>query len=119
MKLLLAILSSLALAYCAHAANLTLAWDANPVTDQVSSYKLYDKTGDTWVVVGTTPPVPAGTAPALTLTLKDVTPGVHQYAVVAVNEWGESVRSDTVTTPPPANKPTGLKVTVTVTVVIP
>jgi len=91
MKLILALLVA-AGASIASAREITLAWDPNPTADQVTEYRVYELTGAGWALLGST----ADTR----WTIGDRDPGQYEFAVTAVNFWGESVRSDSTSTPP-------------------
>jgi hypothetical protein len=82
-------------------ASITLVWDANDPTEQVTGYNLYEKSGTNWVKVATT------TNTTHTL---DVQPGVHVFVVTATNFWGESPFSSTAETPKTNQAPGGVKV---------
>jgi len=87
----------------AHAASVTVAWDANPPAEQVTGYTLYEGTKALWTGPGTTATV-------------DLTPGPHTLEVTAKNPWGESPRSEPVSTPGGATAPKGVVITITITV---
>ncbi len=90
----------------------TLAWDANPATDQVTKYTVYR--------------APAAAGPwtkvqdvtATTATVTGLSPGIYFFRVTASNVWAESGPSNVVSTPPPAGAPANLKVTVTLQVTV-
>ncbi len=96
----------------AQTGTVTLAWDANPATDQVTKYTVYH--------------APASTGPwtkvqdvtATTATVTGLSPGIYFFHVTASNVWGESGPSNVVSTPPPAGTPANLKITVTVQVTV-
>lgn len=102
---------ALAFSSITEAADIMFRWDANPAVEQITQYKFYELTGTIWASVGQPT---AGTQ----ITLTGVTPGVHSYAVTAVNAWSESPRSNTVVTPPSPTAPKNLT-TFTVTVTVP
>lgn len=63
----------------------TLAWDASPTTQQVTSYKVYDGTAL------------LGTASTATLRVNLPTVGTHVLTVTAVNAAAESPKSPAIT----------------------
>jgi hypothetical protein len=77
--------------------NVTLAWDANPVSDGVTNYVVRLD----GVIVGS----PTGTTQACVIT----TAGLHVFAVRAVNLWAESPDATLTVNVVVPNKPTGLK----------
>ena len=98
---------SLALMFSsAHAAEVMVTWDANPAVENVTEYVMYvddaevSRTGTTSAAV-------------------DVDPGAHVFEVSAVNQWGESERSNPVVTPPVASIPVPVSVTISLTVTAP
>lgn len=96
----------------------TLAWDPNPAEDQVSKYVLYEKVGEIWTKVVEIPPTACG-ATECRWTLTDVVPGKHTYALTAANLWGESGRSNEVSTPSVATVPRNLTITITIVISTP
>ncbi len=110
--LVLALFIFLACPLIAQTGTVTLAWDANPATDQVTKYTVYR--------------APAATGPwtkvqdvtATTATVTGLSPGIYFFHVTASNVWGESGPSNVVSTPPPAGSPANLKVTVTLQVTV-
>lgn len=90
-QLILATLSFL-LAYplMVQTGTVTLAWDANPATDQVMKYTVYR--------------APASKGPwtkvqdvaATTATVTGLSPGIYFFRVTASNVWGESCPSNAV-----------------------
>ena len=111
-KLLLALL--MLMPTVVEAADVTLAWDARVGGEAWQNVRAYEKVGTTYTRVGEV----AGAV--TTLTIPNVVPGVHTYIVRSfATPWGESVDSNAVSTPGPAVAPSGLKVTVVVTVTIP
>ena len=100
----------LSLASAAIAADVTLAWDHNPTTDNVTKYTLYEQQGSAWTKVSDT-----------TLNqhvIQNVSVGLHTYAVTASNAWGESPRSVSVSTPPglPGSPKNPILINISVTV---
>jgi hypothetical protein len=69
------------------AATFTLGWDANPASDLVTQYTLYEYVGAQWTKVISVP----GTETQVTL--MGVPQGTHKYAVTAKNIVGESLLS--------------------------
>lgn len=85
------LLLSLLLCGVACARTVTLVWDANPPADQVTVYRVYELVPAGWTQIGetTTPRFEVG----------ERTPGKYEFAITAVNFWGESLRSESATTP--------------------
>ena len=96
----------------AQTGTVTLAWDPNPASDQVTKYIVYRASA----AAGPWEKIQDVTAPTATVT--GLTPAVYFFRVTASNAWGESGPSNVVSTPPPAGAPTNLKVTVTVQVTV-
>lgn len=94
-------------ALSAVAGSVTLEWNANPATDQVTKYSVYQATGTTGTFVKV-----ADITTGTTYTVSNLNPGVYQFRITASNSWGESLPSNIVTTPTSASAPTGLKITV-------
>lgn len=109
MKQILTALLFAALGAAADAAPLVLAWDANPASDGVVSYVVYE-------AVAKGAPIVVATSTTTTATL-DAAPGPHTYYVTARNEW-ESAPSNSVSTNAQPGKPTGLKVALQVNVTV-
>jgi hypothetical protein len=65
----------------------SLQWDANPPNEQVTNYKIYEKIGQNFTLVGTVD------GKTTTYSLAGVPEGQHIYAVSAVNITGESSKS--------------------------
>ena len=103
---------SLALMFSsAHAAEVMVTWDANPAVENVTEYVVYVDDAE-------------ASRTGATLAAVDVAPGAHVFEVSAVNQWGESARSDPVSTPPASSAPGVVvvvvpPVTVSVTVPVP
>ena len=114
MKALLLTICLLALAFTAHAADVTLQWDANTETD-LAGYRVYQATGsapDTFTRVQDI------AAPATTATVKGLDNTAHSFAVTAYNTAGlESAYSNIVTIPAAPLAPAGLKWSLTMTLV--
>lgn len=90
MKLLLS-LCFLFTTLAATAREVVIAWDANPASDQVIEYRIYEMTGPGWAQIGETSDT--------RFSVGDREPGLYEFAVTAVNFWGESLFSESVTTP--------------------
>jgi len=90
MKLLL-LLCLVLTALTASAREVVITWDANPPSDQVIKYRVYEMTGPGWAQIGETTDTQ--------FSVGDREPGLYEFAVTAVNFWGESLFSDSVTTP--------------------
>lgn len=110
MKALLTLALAFALSSVLSAADVSLAWEPNNPPGTVTKYTVYQKIGTNWVK--------KGDATGTTFTVTGLTPGVHTFAVTATNTWGESVKSNEVTTPAPANPPTNLRITTIVDVIV-
>lgn len=91
MKQFFAFVALVCLTACAQARVVTLLWDPNPLSDQVTTYRVYELVSAGWTLVGesSTPRFEVG----------ERAPGSYEFAVTAVNYWGESLRSESVTTP--------------------
>lgn len=87
-------------------ASVTATWTPNAAAEGVTKYRLYQ---DGALV---------GEPTASTFTVQNVTPGVHSYQVSAVNVWGETAKSAAVATPPGASVPSGLTITINVSVTV-
>ena len=110
-KQLLASLVIIFTAFTSQAATVSLAWDANPPSEQITQYTLYELIGATWTKLQDIP------SPTTTVVLPSVAPGVHIYAVTASNIFGESERSNEVATPDVSTPPQNLRtITITLTV---
>jgi len=92
MKSLLSICFLLLGLHSAAAREIVLAWDPNPPADEVTEYRVYEMTGAGWALLGSTE--------TPQWTVGDREPGYYEFAVTAVNYWGESVRSESASTPP-------------------
>lgn len=88
---LLTILTLFLTAIAARARSVSIVWEPNPVSDQVTSYKVYELVSVGWLQVGESS-VPR-------FEVGERAPGRYEFAVTAVNFWGESLRSESVTTP--------------------
>jgi hypothetical protein len=84
------------------ARDVSIAWNANPATDEVTEYRVWLKAGTTFSVIKTVP----GTTTATTISVPD---GKQVVFVTAFNGL-ESDPSDTLTIPVKPKKPAGLKV---------
>ena len=74
-------------------ATVTISWSPNDSAEQVTGYAIYQDA------------VKVQTVAASPATLPSVVPGAHNFAVAAVNLWGEGPKSDAYVTPPAASKP--------------
>ena len=81
MKALLLTICLLALAFTAHAADVTLQWDANTESD-LAGYRVYQGNGGD---LGTFTRVQEIAAPATTATVKGLDNTAHSFAVTAYN----------------------------------
>ncbi len=88
--------------------SVTLAWNANVSTDNITKYTVYQATGAASTTFVKVADVTVGT----TYVVANLTPGVYKFYVTASNVWGESVAGNTVTTPAPASPPTNLRLTI-------
>ena len=85
----------------ADAADVQLAWVANPSTDQVQNYSVWQASGAAGAfakvqTVGTN----------LNATVSNLVPGVYRFQVTAANAWGvDSAPSSVVSTPPAQPSP--------------
>lgn len=79
------------------AAELTLEWDPSPSKEMVEHYKLYCSTNGTGFF-------PLAKTTNTFVTFTNFTPGGYEFYVVAENFWGESPKSNILSTP--AGKPT-------------
>jgi hypothetical protein len=86
--------------------NVIINATANPAAEQITGYEALEGT----VIVGT--------APALPLTVANVTPGPHTYTLRAKNAImiGPVSSPVNVTVPAPVTAPTNVSITITVTV---
>lgn len=91
MKLLLLAILAFALASSVSAAEV-VSWDANPESDQVTSYKVHWSANP---AVAKPWPILATVAASLTLSITNAAPGRGFYYVTAANIFGESDPSDT------------------------
>ncbi len=98
------LLTFLMLACGANAATLTFQWNASPTNEQVLLYKLYERSGVTFTLLGATN--------ATNLVVPGVVPGQHFFSITASNVWGESVKSVEVSTPPLPTPPTNITIQV-------
>lgn len=113
MKALLLTICLLALAFTAHAADVTLTWDANTESD-LAGYRVYQGSGS---VPATFTKVQEIAAPTTSATVKGLDSSAHSFAVTAYNTAGmESAYSNIVTIPATPIAPAGLKWSLTLTV---
>jgi fibronectin type 3 domain-containing protein len=94
-KLSTMLASLIAVATVMQAANLTVAWNPNPSSDQVLKYSIYKADG----LAGQFTKVADVTA-GTSYTFTNIAPGVYRLYVTASNAWGESDASSTLETPP-------------------
>lgn len=83
----------------------TLVWDAYDWGGQTNycGFVLYEQSGTNWV------PLASAARTATQITLTNVAPGVHTYALTASNYWGESQLSNSDSTPKVTGKPENLR----------
>lgn len=107
MKFLLSTFCFLLLSASVFALNVTLAWDANPVTDQVTTYQLYTATNISgpWSQIA----IIAGSQTNWVLQVDNSQQ--RFYFLTASNLLGESLPSNTVSTPTGPNKVNNPKLT--------
>jgi len=103
MKSLLAILLAIT-GLGAQALDVTFLWDPNSTNQQILAYRLIERVGTNWVLVGQT----AGTN--YTVTNYAIT-GPRTFSVTASNALGDSVPAPSLTVPSGATPPTNLKLT--------
>ena len=104
MRTLIITICLLALTVCAHAADVTLQWDANTEAD-LAGYRVYQGTGTDPTTFARVQQVAATTA-----TIKGLDNSSHRFAVTAYNTAGmESAYSNVVTIPAAPIAPGGLK----------
>ena len=114
MKALLLTICLLALAFTAHAADVTLTWDANTESD-LAGYRVYQKADSATPPFTRVQEIPKGTQ-AASVTGLDPTHS-YSFAVTAYNTAGmESDYSNVVTIPAAPLTPAGLKWSLTLTV---
>lgn len=87
----------------------TLIWNANPATDAVTSYTVYEHAGANYTLVSNV----TGTPVPTTFKLANLTPGPHSYVVTASSANGQSGYSNEVGLPLFPSAPSGLRVTLT------
>ena len=113
MKALLLTICLLALAFTAHAADVTLQWDANTESD-LAGYRVYQGNGGD---LGAFTRVQEIAAPTTSATIKGLDSASHSFAVTAYNTAGiESGYSNIVTIPVSPAIPANLKWTLTLSV---
>jgi hypothetical protein len=78
-----------------------LTWDALPVDCSNQLYRVYEKSGTNWMMIGST----VTNEYALS-----IIPGAHLYTVTSSNYWGESPFSDPAGTPAVISGITNLKI---------
>lgn len=84
-----------------------LVWDAYDWEGDTNScgFVLYEQVGTNWLARV------SAVRTATQLTLMNVSPGVHIYAITASNYWGESDLSAPVSTPKLIGKPVNVRLT--------
>jgi hypothetical protein len=101
------------------ASDIVLTWDANPIDENISSYRLYEQVGGGWTKIAETP-LPSPAIIPTTLTVPRIGDGKHTFSVAAVNIYGEGPMSDPVAVSAKATKVKGIRVTtVTASVTVP
>jgi predicted phage tail protein len=91
----------------AQAANITVAWDANPAAESVIKYTVYQAIGPTGSFVK------VSDTTSTTLLIPNLTPGLYRFQVTASSVWGESAPSNIVQTPvTPATAPKNLRIVI-------
>lgn len=93
----LLLLFVLALVHVVQAADVIISWPANPASDQVKNYYVYQATGQ-----GAFSKIATNGVSTL-YTVKNLTPGAYRFYITAANAWGvESTPSSQIGTPPAA-----------------
>jgi fibronectin type 3 domain-containing protein len=93
----------------AFAAEVALDWDDNAAGENITEYKVYrSDDGSNFVEIGTSP-----TSDYLDA---NVAAGKYWYRVTALNMWQESAPSDTVQTPFGPSPPTGITISINITI---
>ena len=77
------------------------AWNANPVADRITSYRIYEQVGAAYNLIATVP------ATVLTYTLPAPASGNHIYVLTALNSRSESPKSNQALWPVSAHAPSG------------
>lgn len=114
MRTLILTILLLALAVCAHAADVTLKWDANTEAD-LAGYRLYQKRDSATPPFVKVQEIPKGSTTASVTGLDSS--HSYSFAVTAYNSAGiESAYSNIVTIPAAPIAPAGLKWSLTLTV---
>ena len=115
MKALLLTICLLALAFTAHAADVTLTWDANTETD-LAGYLVYQKADSATPPLVKIQDIPKGSTTASVTGLDSS--HSYSFAITAYNTAGlESAYSNIVTIPATSIAPAGLRWTLTMTLV--
>lgn len=104
MKYLLTICAIVVLSITTRAAPITLEWDANPITDMVTEYRVYENISGQYVRV-----FPTTKITATSVVLPTLTNAAHTFVVTAVSDVVESIYSDPVVIPKAPGKPTNLR----------
>ena len=98
----------IALSTTAFATDINLTWDANNAADNASAYNVYQDGVK----------VQSVQSPAVTASIKGISGDAHSFYVTAENATGESPASNIVNLMALPKAPSGLRVTVTVTVAV-
>ncbi len=85
-------------------ANVELAWQPNPPEEGVTGYVIYRNATE------------LARTPQTSWVDQNVTPGQYVYEVASFNVWGDGPHSDPAKTPPAASKPSGVILSIKVTV---
>lgn len=111
-KTILKVVLAAVLAPVVWAAGIRLSWDSNPTQQQVTEYRVRA------VVPGSTNWQTVATVQTNSYTITNATAGAWSFRVTAVNAGGESDPSGAVnvSVPQAVTPPTGITVTITVTV---
>lgn len=114
MRRILILIAFLCLVASVQAADITFAWDPMPAGQQWEKVRLYERTGTAGNYQYTLKGEVDGNL--TTMTIPGVTPGTHTFIARSyANSW-ESADSNTVTTGPVPQAPSGIKITVVVSV---
>lgn len=101
----LIVATTILLSYPLHAAEITLQWDANPASEQITEYRVYEQQANgSWLLVSST----ASDVQETTITVPSV--ASRTFALTAVNISGESDRGEPASTPALPTPPKGGKV---------
>ena len=81
-----------------------VTWNPNAPEEGVTGYNIYQDGAL------------AGNSNTADFIVQNVTPGIHQYEVAAVNIWGEGPKSDPVSTPNVPSKVVGVQIAININV---